>query len=104
VIGLGRFKVSRFGPSRGPRKPLAEVVPHREWQAPSDRKRFTGVKSIEWRGRAMKLQPSAVRNSFFIFAVMLALAEFARRGKRSRRARRLRKVRRKRNNPRRNRD
>src|SRR5216684_5847346 len=56
------------------KKPLAEVVPHRKWQASSDRKRFAGVKSIEWRGRAMKFQPFAVRNSLFILVVMVALA------------------------------
>src|SRR5712692_185004 len=56
------------------KKPLAEVVPHRKWQASSDRRRFAGVKSIEWRGRAMKFQPFAVRNSLFIFVAMVALA------------------------------
>ncbi len=55
-------------------KTIGGTFPHREWQAPPDRKRFAGVKSIEWRGRAMKFQPSAVRNSLFIFAVMVALA------------------------------
>jgi hypothetical protein len=35
---------------------------------------FTGVKSIEQRGRGMKFQPSAVRNSLFILAAVLALA------------------------------
>jgi len=57
-----------------PKKPLAEVVPHRKWRASSDRRRFAGVKSIEWRGRAMKFQPFAVRNSLFIFVAMVALA------------------------------
>src|SRR6266478_1008157 len=56
-----------------PKKPLAEVVPHRKWRAPSDRRRFTGVKSIQWRGRAMKFQPSVVRNSLFIFVAIVVL-------------------------------
>src|SRR6266851_8740747 len=56
------------------KKPLAEVVPHRKWQASSDRRRFAGVKSIEWLGWAMKFQPFAVRNSLFILVAVVALA------------------------------
>jgi hypothetical protein len=53
---------------------LAEEVIHREWQAPSDRRRFTGVKSIEWRGRDMKFQPFVGRISLFILVVCAALS------------------------------
>jgi hypothetical protein len=56
-----------------PQKTIGGRFPHREWAAPSDRKRFTGVKSIERCGRAMKLQPFTVRNSLFVLVMVLAL-------------------------------
>jgi len=60
-----------------PQKTIGGRFPHRGWAAPSDRKRLTGVKSIEQCGRAMKLQPFAVRNSLFILVLALAAASAA---------------------------
>ena len=69
VIGFTRFKVNRSRSMPLRQKSSLEAVLRSLWPAPSDRQRFAGVLKILRRGRTMKLNTSAIRNSLFILAL-----------------------------------